>query len=79
MQRRKVWTRGECLDEPRPCGRILCRYILPFGKCALDFADEGSATMGEIAARLGITDTGADMVLRRAIAKMREGLGVEDD
>jgi hypothetical protein len=69
-------TRGDC-EAPhgvRPCPWP-CRYSLPRGACALDFAaaaeELGGATLAEVAEAMGMTGEGVRHVEVRALAKLR--------
>jgi hypothetical protein len=70
-------TRGDC-EAPhgvRPCPWEKCRYSLPRGNCALDFAaaaeELGGATLGEVAQALGISGEGVRTIEVRALTKLR--------
>lgn len=61
-------TRADCLDGPRPCPWVSCRYHLFWARrkrakppwemdetCTLDIADRGGVTLDVVAAVMGLT------------------------
>lgn len=80
-------TRAECVEGPRPCPHVTCRYhIWPDAKrgtrieamtetCALDVADRGGVTLPELGEILGVTKERAMQLEKAALAKvMKRGL-----
>lgn len=69
-------TRGECIDGPRPCPWVSCRYHLehPAESCALDVADRGPSTVRRIGKLLGMPQTTVSWVIGQAVAKLRTQL-----
>jgi hypothetical protein len=85
-------TRGDCIDGPRPCRALLCRYNMYFDAsrkadksfrvlqtCALDVADEGEHTLKAIGAILGMTREGVRYQQLIATNKVRTVPGLEID
>jgi hypothetical protein len=68
-------TRADCVEGPRPCPWTGCRYALPRGACALDFAaaaeELGGATLAEVAEAMGISGEGVRTIEVRALTKLR--------
>lgn len=77
-------TRAECIDGPRPCPHVTCRYhIWPDAKkgtrleamretCALDVADRGGVTLPELGEILGVTKARALQLEKAALAKVKK-------
>lgn len=79
--------RAECIDGPRPCPWITCRYHLAAERrrrqapvdgpdqetCALDLADRGGMRLQEIADVLGVTRERVRQIEKRAKAKLAAG------
>lgn len=85
-------TRADCVDGPRPCDRIRCKWNLWFDvsrkadsefsvleTCALDVADKGAHTYEQIGEILGQTREGARGVAEVALAKLRVTAGFDFD
>lgn len=91
-------TRADCVDGPRPCPHRSCRHhvhhVARRGRCgaaapadaptcALDLADEGPRTLGEIAKVFGLTRERVRQIEAKALGKVRarlrlQGLDVGD-
>lgn len=73
--------RSECIDGPRPCPWLSCRYHLP-SSCALDEAAGGPRTPTEVAELMGVTPQRVAQVLRtatqRVVANLVARLGREE-
>lgn len=77
-------TRAECIDGPRPCPHVTCRYhIWPDAKkgtrladmpetCALDVADRGGVTLPELGEILGVTKARAMQLEKAALARVKK-------
>jgi|GEM_PF-2979961 len=77
-------TRADCLDGPRPCRAILCKFNLHYDvsrkakddfelgeTCALDVADRGQHTLRVVGGMLGMTREGSRTIEVSAMTKMR--------
>jgi len=80
-------TRGDCVDGPRPCPWLSCRYHLglPFeGKrrsantCSLDVADQGGLIQSELADELGLSKARVQQIEATALLKFRLAV-IQDD
>jgi hypothetical protein len=80
-------TRGDCVDGPRPCPWLSCRYHLglPFeGKrrsantCSLDVADQGGLVQAELADELGLSKARVQQIEATALLKFRLAV-IQDD
>ena len=70
-------TRGDCASVARPCPHGACRYHLGSQareSCALDVADRGGVTLGEIGELLGVTVEGARQIELRALGTVARRL-----
>lgn len=87
-------TRGECVDGPRPCRALLCRYNLWFDRsrkaaksfvvletCALDVAERNTEgmTLKSLGELLGMTREGSRYIESIALNKVRAIGGLEVD
>lgn len=64
-------TRGECVDGPRPCPHVTCKWSLGDDvPCVLDHADKQGMGQREVAAALGITYQRVDQIEQEAIGKI---------
>jgi hypothetical protein len=85
-------TRGDCIDGPRPCRALLCKYNMWFdasrkadksfvvlATCALDVADQGEHTLKAIGALWGMTREGVRYQQAIATDKLRAIRGLEID
>lgn len=61
---------------PHPCPYVMCRYYLeaPDASCALDVANQGEHTQGEVADLLGCSCQRVQQIEVRAIRKLCAGL-----
>lgn len=87
----RPWTRGDCVDGPRPCPWVSCMHHLAFDvtprggitenfpdveledlpdTCALDVADRGPHTLGEVGERMNITRERARQLEEAALRKL---------
>ncbi len=80
-------TRGDCVDGPRPCPWISCRYHLglPFeGKrrsantCSLDVAELGGIGQMAVADELGVSRARSGQIEAEALLKFRLAV-IQDD
>lgn len=83
-------TRAECINGPRPCPRLACKYHLwndskssfrdglPEESCALDISDRGSHTLEEIGVVIGLTKERVRQIESVALIKLRARLSVEE-
>lgn len=85
MDDERPTCRSQCVDGPRPCPWVSCRYNLtidiikgrvrvnPPGEdsCALDVADRGEHSVAEIAAILGISKQRVSFIEQEALAFLR--------
>jgi hypothetical protein len=74
-------TRAECIDGPRPCPHIACRYHLgdtgEESNCTLDHAAKGKMSARKIAKVLNVTRDEIDEIIVGAVGKLRaKGLRV---
>lgn len=83
-------TRGECIDGPRPCPHLNCKYhlwnsllrdtrygsqaSLPRETCILDIADKGGVSLDYVGELLGISRQRVLQLETRALAKARKML-----
>jgi len=85
-------TRGDCIDGPRPCRALLCKFNMFFDAsrkadksfrvletCALDVADQGEHTLKAIGAILGMTREGVRYQQAIATEKLKAIPGLEVD
>lgn len=85
-------TRGDCIDGPRPCRALLCKYNMWFDTsrkaeksftvletCALDVADRGEHTLKAIGAIWGMTREGVRYQQAIATEKLKRIPGLEID
>ena len=83
-------TRAECLDGPRPCPHLGCRYHLAelWGAerpangdtCALDVADRGEHGVGELAGLLGAPDatlSDIEAAAKRKLEAFAKSIGIQ--
>jgi hypothetical protein len=70
-------TRGDCVDGPRPCPWVSCRYYLAHEEqsCALDVADQGEHTPAEVAAYLGVTRQRVEFIIARVRKRFVRRMG----
>jgi hypothetical protein len=63
------------VNAQRPCPWSECRYHLTHAteSCALDVADQGGHTTGEVSAFMGVSRQRVEYLERRAIEKARRG------
>jgi hypothetical protein len=77
-------TRSECLEGPRPCPRLACRYHLwsearpnaserafPRQSCALDVAQRGGLTLKQVGRILRLTRERVRQIEASALSKLR--------
>jgi len=74
-------TRAECGDGPRPCPWMRCKWHLASDSaipvremtetCTLDVSEDGGVAMGDISDILGTTRQNIDIVITRALKKLR--------
>lgn len=77
--RRPPGTRAECAGLPRPCPATRCRHHTGSAdtSCSLDVADQGGATIDEVAAALGVSHGLIDYIETRALTKLRSRIGID--
>jgi hypothetical protein len=78
-------TRGGCLNEPRPCPHVTCRYHVGRTKarastasCVLDEADRGGRSLQEIADVFGVSRERIRQLEARALRKLAESGGLTE-
>lgn len=69
-------SRFECVEGPRPCPFLSCRYHLrqraPGAEtCALDVAEKGEQTQNDVAQLLGLSVSRIQSIEQRAMFKAR--------
>lgn len=66
--------RGDCINGPRPCPFVGCRFHLPPNRrgetCALDVADRGRHSSREVGAMMDLSRQQASRVERDALIKL---------
>lgn len=85
-------TRGDCANVPRPCPFVTCRHNLFTDvskevfesrySCSIDAAEDGAASLSEVAAIIGVSRERVRQIERRAFRKIRATgviFGVEPD
>lgn len=89
MDDERPTCRSQCVDGPRPCPWVSCRYHLAIDiikgrvrinppsedTCALDVADRGAHSTREVGDLLGITKQRASRIEHDALEKLREEMG----
>lgn len=69
----RAWS--VCEGTERPCALACsCRYGLPDGACALDVAEAGEHTAGEVAALLRVPLEKVRQIETVALVKLHRGL-----
>ncbi len=64
-------TRADCVDGPRPCPYIRCKWSLGAeAPCVLDRADQGPLEQSEVGRILGLSRQRIDQIEREALAKL---------
>jgi len=78
-------TRADCVDGPRPCPWISCRYHLGLphestkrggstNTCTLDLVVDGALPMAAIATELGVSIARIHQIETRALYKIRRAI-----
>jgi hypothetical protein len=83
-------TRAECVDGPRPCPHLGCRYHLAelwgaerladADTCALDVAERGEHGVGELAGMLGAPDatlSDIEAAAKRKLEAFAKSIGIK--
>lgn len=70
-------TRAECIDGPRPCPHVACRYHLTAEahSCALDVADVGPQLLDTVGKLLGVTEERVRQIEAGAIRRLKARYG----
>jgi hypothetical protein len=66
-------TRAECLNGPRPCPHVRCKYHLGDNgsrlNCSLDIADSGPTPAKAIGAVMGMSRMQIERIVQKALDK----------
>lgn len=86
MDDERPTCRSQCVDGPRPCPWVSCRYNLAidiikgrvrvngscYDSCALDVADRGPHSLAEIGEIMGVSKARIGQIEQAALKKLRE-------